>query len=141
MPSKKPRTNKTKDQIAAEIAHVQKVNRDKTLVKLMFPLIEGQKSVYDAQTVVNALSGFIKARLDEKAAELLIKDLNLDLSKEEDSLIKTAILNLIDMLAIEKAKDTASLLERLGNTFAQFGANEYLKQPMSVIKITDIIAE
>jgi hypothetical protein len=131
---------KTKNQILADMEHLARINREKSLVKLMFPMISTQDTIYNAQTVLSALSGFIKAAMDKKQSELLVGDLIIDLSKEEDSKIKTAILQLNDMLKIEKAKDTASLLERFGNILAQHSANEFMKKPMSEVTIDSIIA-
>jgi len=139
MPSKK--SNKSKEQIASDIVRVQKANREKSLVKLMFPLIEGMSSIYDAQTALQALSGFIRNELDLKNSEFVLQDLKIDLSKEKDSEVKTALVNLIDMLAIEKAKDLSDLLQRFGNILAQHSANKFMKNPMSDIALKDIIAE
>ena len=141
MPIKKtPRVNKTKEELAKQIAQVQKVEREKSLVKLMFPLLKDVKTIYDGQTALQALSGFIKAKLDQKTSEILVKDLELDFSKEEDTPIKKAVVALADMLEIEKAKDIAGLLERFGNILAVHGANEYMKQGMDKISIENIIA-
>ena len=140
MPIKKPRINKTKEQLATEIKHLEKVNRDKMLVKMIFPLLSGQKNIYDAQTVLAALSGFIKSELDKKSAEFVVKDLKIDLSKEEDSEIKSAIISLMGLLEIEKAKDTAALLERFGNVLAQYSANEFMKGPISGVSVDSLVA-
>lgn len=140
MAATKKRINKSKEQITADLEHKSKVEREKTLVKLIFPALGTQKTVYDAQTVLGALSGFIKVEIDKKSASLAVKDLPIDLSKEDDSEIKSAILTLIDMLALENAKDMSVLLERFGNILAQYSANEFMKQPINTIKIEDIIA-
>lgn len=140
MQVKTKRVNKTKEQLTAQIEHKSKVEREKTLVKLIFPALATQKTVYDGQTVLGALSGFIKVEIDKKSASLLVKDLPIDLSKEEDSEIKSAISTLIGMLALENAKDMSVLLERFGNILAQYSANEYMKQPINTIKIENIVA-
>lgn len=140
MSSKKPRVNKSKTQLVEDIQKKQKTDRERTLVKLMFPLVEGQDSIYDAQTAVAALSGFIKADVDRRAAELLVQDLKIDLSKEKDSKIKTAVLELLGLLGPEKARDVANLLERFGNTLAQYSAHEYMKQSMKEISLDKILA-
>ncbi len=140
MPKPK-RVNKTKEQLEAEMKHLQKINREKSLVKLMYPLIQNQKSIYDAQTVLQALSGFIKFEMDKKLLTYIVKDLPIDLSKEEASEIKTAMLALLGLLELENAKDTSELLKRFGDTLAQFSAKKFMEKPMSEITITDIIAE
>ncbi len=142
MPKTKiPRVNKTKEQLIAETKHLEKVNREKSLVKLMFPLIENQKTIYDAQTALQALSGFVKLELDKKMNDVKVGDLVFDLSKDPESEIKTSVLGLIDMLKFENAKDTANLLERFGNILAQHSSREYMKQPMNIINIDMIVAK
>lgn len=141
MKTKTPRKNKTKEEIAVQLKHIEKVNRDKQLVKLMFPLVENMKTVYDAQTVLIAVSGFIKAELANKTNELVVADLNIDLSKEKDSEIKTAISMLLEMLRIEKGQDVADLLKRFGDSLAQFSANEFMKGSMKQITIKNIVAD
>lgn len=121
---------------------MDKVNKEKTLVKLMFPLIEDQDTVYDAQTALGALSGFVKAQLDQKISKILIQDLDIDLSKEKDSKIKSAIVLLIEQLGPENARDTAELLYRFSNILATHSASVYMKKnPMNMIKLTDIVAD
>lgn len=138
---KTKRVNKTKDQIASEIKHFEKVNREKALVKLMFPIIANQSTIYNAQTVLSALSGFIKNEMDKRSSEFLVRDLKIDLSKEKDGEIKTAINTMIGLLEIEKAKESALLLERFANILAQHSASEFMKKPMSDISIDKIIAQ
>ena len=136
----KPRVNKTKDQIAEQLKYTQKIDRERSLCKSIWPLIDHQASIYDAQTALNALSGFITAYIQKKIDDIKVEDLALDLSKEPDNEIKQAVVEMIGLLGPENAKDTASLLERYGKTLAQYGANQYLKNPMSVLKIEDIVA-
>ncbi len=138
---KKPRVNKTKAELEAQMAHLSKVAREKSLVKLMFPAISNIKTIYDAQTVLGALGGFIKTKLDEKVSAVLVKELVIDLSKEADSEIKTAMLDILGLIGPEKAKDVSSLLERFGNILAQHSAREYMKQPMVNIKVEQLVSE
>ena len=141
MPTKPKRVNKTKDELIAIQERQNKIEREKTLVKLMFPLVENMKTIYDAQTVLSALSGYIKLEVDKKAAQFVVSDFKFeDLDKEKDSEIKTAIFALKDLLAIEKANDIAGLLERFSKILAQHSANEFMKGPMKSITIDKIIA-
>ncbi len=130
----------TKDQIAAQQDHLRRVERDKALVKLMFPFVEGQSTVYNAQTALIALSGYLKAKLDKVTSELKVSDLKINFEKEEETEIKWAMINLLGLIEQEGARDMSSLLERFGNSLAQFSANEYMKQPMSVITVEKIVA-
>ena len=136
--SKEP---KSKEQIAQEMKRNEKIKRDKILVKLMFPFLENMKTIYDAQTVLSAVSGYMKADLASKTAELRVKDLVVDLSKEEDNDITHAMKNILEQLQEENAEDMAELLKRFSDILPQIGSNEYLKGPMSSLKITDILHE
>lgn len=131
--------NKSKAQIAAEIKQAEKVKRDKILVKLMFPFLENMKTIYDAQTALGALSGYIKADLANITSDLKVKDLVVDLSKEEDTEITHAMKNILEQLQEENAEDMTDLLQRFADILPKIGANEFLKGPMSTLKITDIV--
>jgi len=135
------RTNKTKSEIVSDMKSKQKVEKQKALARKVFPLLKDQKSIYDAQTVLNAVSGFIKDGLEIEQAKLRVGEVEIDLSKEKKSVIKTAVEEVLAFVRDEKAKDTANLLEKLGNAFAQFGASKFLKGKMSEITIKDIVAD
>lgn len=139
MPKPK-RVNKTKPEILEEMRRKDKVNREKALCKLIWPHIENQETIYDAQTVLNALSGYITFNLQKKQDEIKVSDINLDFSKEPESKLKVAIVELSRLLSLESAKDTASLLERFGKTLAQYAAAQYLKNPMKDLNMGEIIA-
>jgi hypothetical protein len=139
MPTPK-RINKTKEEIAMEMAKKQVVAQEKILAKKMFELISNVDTIYDAQTVVNALSGYIKYEVQVRNSALTVNDLLIDLSKEKPSKINDAMSALKTEFQNEKALDLANLLERFGKTLAQYGANEFLKNPMDTIKVDDIVA-
>lgn len=150
MPKQK-RTNKSKDEILYDIRQKEqierdetkrkdKVDREKALCKLIWPFIETQDTIYDAQTVLNALSGYITFSLTKKYEDIKVSNLDLDFTKEPESKLKTAIVSLAGLVALEGAKDSASLLERFGKTLAQYGSSQYLKKPMATLKMKDIIA-
>lgn len=134
------RINKSKDQIAADIAHAEKVNHMKEIVKTLFPFLEKVETIYDAQTAVNALSGFITAHIEKKVLDIKLNDIEIDLSKEADSPIKTAILDMMESMKDESAQELSETLERLGSTFGKFGAHKFLQQPMNTVTVNDIIA-
>lgn len=136
-----PRKNKSKEEIVADIKHQQKVAHIKELVKIIYPSLEKVDSVYDAQTTVNALSGFITALIEKKVAEIKLKDIQIDLSKEEDSKIKSAILEIIGLVPEESAQELSETLERLGTTLQSFIVNKHMKEPVSTIKIDDLVSK
>ena len=140
MTAKKPRVNKEKEEIAAQMASTQRVERMKVLARLIWPFLEPQETIYDAQTVLNATAGFLKQELNKKTELIIVKDLPVDLSKEKDSEIKNGINHLLQLLQTEKAEDTIQLLEKMGNSFGQYAALEYLKNPMSIMERDKFIA-
>jgi hypothetical protein len=134
------RINKAKEEIAAEMKRKAEIEHQKKLVRAMFPILDSVESIYDAQTVVNALSGFIKADMEDKLSQLKVSDMEIDLKKEEDGPIKTAILELQELFSKEGAEDASKLLERFGAMLSQFSSREYMKNPMTSIKPDDFIA-
>ena len=111
------------------------------MVRQLFPKLENVDSIYDAQTVVNALAGFIDAHVEKKVAEIKLKEIEIDLSKEEESKIKTAILEIIEMFPEESAQELSESLEKLGTALGKFAADKFLKQPMSTITVDDLVTK
>ena len=134
------RINKTNEEIKSTFQQQERINHMKDVVKAIFPKIEGIDTIYDAQTVVNALSGFITAHLQKKILDIKLKDIDIDLSNEEDSQIKTAILEIIETNQEESAEELSKILEKFGQALSQFSATKFMKQPMSEITIKDIVA-
>lgn len=135
------RNNLSKDEIKSQLEMDTKVNHLKDVIRSLFPHLETLDTIYDAQTVVNALSGFISAHVEKKLSEIKLSDVSIDLSKEEDSKIKTSIEALIELLQDEPAKDLSQTLERLGKAFSELGAHNFLKKSMSEISVTDIVEQ
>lgn len=135
------RINKTKEQVETEIKIQQTNNHIKEICSSIFPHLEKLDTIYDAQTAVNALSGFIMAHIEERLCSIKLDEIKIDLSKEEDGKIKTAVLALAELLKDEKAKSLASILDRFGQTFSRLGAEKFLKQSMAEVKLEDIVAK
>lgn len=136
---KLPRVNLSKDQLLEQQKFQQKVQHLKDLVRKLFPELETVDTVYDAQTVVNALAGFIDNQIEETVKKIKLSDIKIDLSKETDSKIKTAILNIEAMFQDEPAQELSESLERLGQTFSKHAADKFLRQPMSTLSVDDIV--
>lgn len=136
------RVNKTKDQIAYEMK-VQQVAKEKiALVKRIYPLLKSQKSIYDAQTVLYGLAGYIKAEIQKKEREIILSDLTIDFSSEPvDSEITKAILALHADLQGEKASILEKLLSEFGDSIQKYGSHKYMQQGMDAITESEIIAE
>lgn len=139
--TKKPRVNKTKPEILAQMKQEAKIQRMVALTKLMWPMIENQEKIYDAQTVFHAMAGYIELGLKVKEDELKVKNLLLDVefAKEKDGLVKTSMVNLLGLLEVENAHDTMVLCRKLADMIGQYGASQFVKGPMSGIKVTDIV--
>lgn len=129
------------EQIAAQMEHQQRVEHEKSLAKLIWPLIESDAlTIYDAQTALTATAGFIAYEVQRKQAELKVGDLTIDMSKEEPSPVRTAVLSIVGLLQDEKADLSAKLLERFGKTLGMYSANQYMKNKMDTLKSEDIVA-
>ncbi len=137
---KTPRVNKSKEQIEADLKQIEKVKHIKHIVRETFPLLKVD-TIYDAQTVLNALQGFIKVELEKRVDDIKIRDLNLSFKEEKDSNIKETMVNIIRFMAEESADDFSQIAERLARAFSDFGAQKFLKNPMDSLKIEEILAE
>lgn len=135
------RVNKTKEELNNDMKAIEKVKQLKEMVRKLYPFVENLDSVYDAQTTVNALSGFIASHIENKVAEIKLKELPIDLSTEEDSKIKTAILSIVDLFQDEGAQELSETLERLGSTLQQYIVHKHMSAPMDLIKIDDILSK
>lgn len=140
MSIKTPRVNKSKEQISAEIKSLEKVKHIKEVVRKVYPLLDVD-TIYDGQTVLNALQGFIKVELEEKLDTIKLSDLKLDFKQEKDSKIKKAMVAIVKELKNESADEFSQTIERLARAFSDFGAQKFLKNEMSSLKIEEILAE
>ncbi len=136
----KPRTNKSKEQILLEMKQMEKVKHIKEVVRKVYPLLDVD-TIYDAQTVLNAIQGFVKVDLEERLDQIKLSDLKLDFSKEKDSKIKTAMQAIVEVMKEEPADEFSQTIERLSRAFSDFGAQKFLKNPMTDLKIDEILAE
>lgn len=135
------RTNKSKEQISNEIKQKEKTKRQIILAKLLFPFMSNLKSIYDAQTALLATSGYMQAALEKKLSLFKISDLEVDINDEPEGDIKTTMLNFIGQLEGENAQDSIELLETYGKILAKYGEKEYLKNPMNILKVNDLIKD
>lgn len=137
----KKRAVPTDAEIAAQMERQQKVEHEKGLAKLIWPIIDNEDlTIYDAQTALAAASGFVAYEVQKSQAELKVSDLTIDLGKEEPSAIKVAVLAILDLLQGEKADLSAKFLERFSKTLGMYSANQYMKNKMDTLKLEDIVA-
>lgn len=139
MPKKAPRQNKTKEAIEKEMRNKQYIARQKSLAKIIFSIIANLSTVYDAQTAVNAVAGFLQDEMSKREAELNVCDLLVDLSSQKESEVLTAVKSIFDKLQTENAKESVTILEIMGQKLPQFLANKHLKDPMNSITAEDFI--
>ena len=137
---KQPRKNLSKEQIKEQLANEAKIAHIKEIVRTAFPAIEKVDTVYDAQTACVALAGLIEAEVENKVKQIKMSDIEIDLSKEEDSKIKKAIVKLIGMFPDECAQELSETLERVGSTLQAHVANEGMKAKMN-IKVDDLVSK
>lgn len=130
----------SKEEITRQMENENKIKHIKEVVTKAFPLIENLDSVYDAQTAVNALAGLLAAEVEKKVGLIKISEIEIDLSKEKDGNIKTAILEMISLFPDESAQELSETMERLGTTLQSYVANEGMKAKMN-IKVTDIVSK
>lgn len=138
--SKAKRIPKSKDELKATMEKDQRIARQRKLVRELWPLIEKLDTIYDAQTAFNAASGYIKYELSIQMSKVSVKDLKISLKDEKASDIKDSVFNILELLSFESASDVADLLEAVGNKIGQFGAYQYLKNPMTDLKLDDFVA-
>lgn len=134
------RKNKSKEEISQQLANDKKVAHIKDLVRIAFPVIENMDTVYEAQTTVNALSGFIEAEIEKIAGKVKLSEIEIDLSKEEEGNIKTALTELVALFPDESAQELAETMERLGTTLQAFVSNNAMKEKMT-ITVDDIVSK
>lgn len=136
---KKNRIPKTKAELVAHMKQEEKINKMVMLTKLMWPLIESQEKIYDSQTTFNAIAGYIELGMKLKEDELTVGSLGIDLKDEKDSPIKQAMLGILGLVEHESARDVMTLARKIADMMGQYGANEFLKGPMSTLKVTDLV--
>lgn len=136
---KPKRLNKSKDQISEEMAYNAKLLRFKHMATRIFPLLTTD-TIYDAQTAMDAISGFVKYDLAEKESQFKVNDLPLDFSDQPEGKITETMTALKAELQTESAKEVAEFLEMFSRTISSYGAAQFVKKPMSDLKAEDFIA-
>ena len=132
--------SKTKQELANEAKRIAYVNKQKYLARKIFPLIQSQKTVYDAQTALMAVGGYVKTALVQKMLETKVSDLKIELANEKQKEIKKAMDEILAAVQGDEAEDVEKILMMMGDRLAQFGANKFLKQPMSEVSADEFIA-
>lgn len=132
--------NKVREEKKTEAERKAKVKQDIVTAKEIFAYIADMTTIYDAQTVLNAINGFVKLAMIERENKLTIRDLSIDLSKEKNSEIRAAMEQIIMHVEDKNAKQTARLIEVMSSKLPEFLSLTHLKDPMSTIKVEDFIS-
>ena len=137
---KKTRVNKTKTELVQEVKNKANIEHQRTVARLVFPVVEPLETVYDAQTAFIAVSGLIKQGLILAEAKLKVADLELDTKFEKETPVTEAIMKILELVKDEPAQDADTLLEKMGNSLPQFLGLRAIKGPMSQVAMDDFIA-
>lgn len=132
MAPRKPRENLSKQQLAQQQKQTERVNRAKGMARIAFKHMEGIKTIYDAQTVFNAVAGHLMYGLEIAENKLTVGELELDLETGKESDVKTAVLAIIEDLKGSNAKEARSLMDEIGNKLPQYVALQHMQDPMTI---------
>ena len=133
-------TRKSKDEVKAALEHQSKINRAKTMARMIYPAVEKLGSIYEAQTVFNAASGHIKYGLSIAEGQFKVNQLEVDLKTGAESPVKSAVKAILKMLEEEPAREAEVLLETMGRELEKYVAIKGLKGPMTDVPMNEFIA-
>lgn len=133
------RINKTKEQVKAEMLVKQDVEQEHKLALMIFPYLKKMDTLYDAQTLLHGISGYVHHELEKKMNGVKVSELPVDLSQEKEGVFRDAFKDLLVLLQDEDADHTVKFMKRFGDMLGYFGSKEYLKNPMSMINEEDLI--
>jgi hypothetical protein len=133
------RQNKSKEELLKEAEYRAIVTKKKELVKEIFPLLQKQKTLYDAQTVMGALAGFISQELKNKNDALILEDLNVDFKGLKEGPIRETVLAIYLSMNTEKAQMLSDLLNEMAEAFNKLGVHRFLNKEITEIKLDDLI--
>lgn len=134
------RINKEKDQIKAEMLLKQEIAVEEKISRLVFPILQRQNTIYEAQTILHGLAGYIHHAIENATNKLTVSDLSVDVSKEKEEIGK-AINEIYDIVKDQKADLMAKFLKRYGDMLGYYGAQQYLKQPASDLDEDELIVK
>lgn len=134
------RTNKSKEDLQLELKKKAKLEANKILARKVFPFVENLKTVYDAETVLGAISGYLALGLLQSEQKLVVSDLKIEMPAEKDKEINDALVAIMGLIQNEPAKEAERLIAMMGENMKGFLAQQALKGPMSQIKLEDYIA-
>jgi hypothetical protein len=141
MASAPKKTRLTREQLEQELIRTQKVEKQRTLARQLFPIVENLETIYDAQTAFQAAAGLIKYGVVKIETDLKVSDVKVDLSKDKPTPVSYAVKTMLELVANEPAMEMVELIEMMGSKLPGFLAQKHLKDPMSTISAKEYIAE
>lgn len=132
MAPRKPRENLSKQQLAQQAKQNEKVNRAKEMARTAFSLLKDIPTIYDAQTVFNAVTGHLMYGMEIAEAKLTVGMLDIDMDTGKDSAVKTAVEAILAALKDANAKEARSLMDEIGNKLPQYVAQQHMQDPMTI---------
>lgn len=136
----KPRLNLSKGEIEASIKQNLAIEKSKTLARKIFPAIANLNTVYDAQTVLNAVAGFIEYELQKKENDMKVEDLTIDLSKQAESPIKAAVVAVLDIVKMENVREASEMAKLMASKLPSYLAGTHMTDKMETISADKFIA-
>lgn len=130
---------KNKDQIKAEILLKQELNVEENIARLIFPILKKQKTIYDAQTLLHGVGGYIFHELENRTNKIIVSDLPVDLSQEKEGAIRDGFAEILEITKDEKAEVMAKFMKRYGDMLGYYGSKKFLEQDVSVLNESDLI--
>lgn len=130
----------SKSEIEASIKTGLAVEKSKTLARKIFPAIANMDTVYDGQTVLNALAGYIENEIQKRSFALTVEDLGLNFDMEKESPIKDAVIELLASVNMERAIEAADMMKLMSSKLPGYLAGVHMKDKMETITIDQFIA-
>lgn len=133
------RVNKTKEQLISESKRKAETDRQIVLAKKIFPFIATSKTVYDAQTILGALSGLLELEILRKTGEIKVSEMVIDFSKQPKGEITDIMKAIYDGLMNEGAESASKMLKVMSDKLPQYLANVHIKDSMDTIPMDKFI--
>jgi hypothetical protein len=134
------RNNKTKEQLIAEGKRKAEVDRQIVLAKKIFPFVANFKTIYDAQTVLGALSGLLELEILKRTEEFKVSEFPLEFSKQPKGEITDTMKAIYDGLKDEGAESVSEMLKTMSDKLPQYLAQVHIKDPMDTVPMDKFIA-
>ena len=134
---KPKRVNKSKNQILDEMARKAKVERQKQMVRRIFPLLKVD-TIYEMQTALSAVAGYLKEEIERKMGVFKVNDLPLDFKDEPKTKITESMVAIKSELQMDSAVEVMEAIELFANYLPSIGAERFLSKKSEELKVEDL---